>query len=531
MKINQLARVLTLSALAVLSQGCEDFLEKEPLGNVTQGNLFQDPVNAVQAVNGIYDVASWDEGPKYGSGDYVGHMYEWMFGDVLSDNAEKGSTPTDFASIQELKEWRADPGNGPITTLWSHSFTGIARANIVINNVDAGTIDAELKKRLKGEALFLRAYFYFYLVRTFGGVPLFSQSVLPSESAGVQRASIAETYAFIEKDLTDVIALLPEKSAYAAADLGRAIKGAAQAYLARAIMYQLGTVNGNNHTWQDVYDLTSAISGYSLLPNYAAVHQTEGANGPESVFEIQFAPSSEGYGPIKTGTTSNVFQNSRKTFGYGFNNPTQNLYDEFEANDPRRPVTFIRNNDVVLGIVNPIDISENATGYLNRKVAILQPQENKLGDQNIRKFRYADVLLMKAEAAANLGRSAEAVALVNQIRQRARTSTQPKGSTVGSLTYEAAAVPAGTLPDLSASLNGPALLTAIWHERRVELGMEALRYWDLIRTGRYLAILPADVRARCLSRSVTQGAVNPTPLLPIPLVESQTWGITQNPGY
>lgn len=534
MKIKQIARILTVGALASLTLGCQDYLEKEPLGNVTQENLFQDPVNAVQAINGVYDVTSWDEGPKWGNGPYIGHVYEWMFGDVMSDDAEKGSTPSDFDALQELKEWRATPGNAPIAPLWSHNFTGIARANVVINNVDAGSINDELKQRLKGEALFLRAYFYFYLVRTFGGVPLFSERVLPSEAANVQRASIAETYAFIEQDLRAAIELLPEKSGYAAADLGRATKGAAQAYLARAIMYQLGTVNGNNHTWQEVYDLTNAITTggqYSLLPNFAAVHQIEGSNGPESIFEIQFFSSSEGYGPIKTGTTNNVFQNNRKTFGYGFNNPTQNLVNEFEANDPRLPVTVIKNGDVVLGIVNTIDPSENATGYLNRKVAILQPRENKSGDQNIRKFRYADVLLMKAEAAANTNRAAEAVTLVNQVRQRARASTKPKGTTVGSLTYEPANVPAGTLPDLAAGLSGQALLTAIWHERRVELAEEALRYWDLIRTGRYVPGLPPAVQARCLARSITQGVVNPTPLLPIPLVEATTWNIQQNPGY
>ena len=534
MKTAHAARFVALTAMAVLSQGCKSFLDKEPLGTTTQANLFKDPVNAVQAVNAVYDAASWDEGPKWGNGPYTGHMYEWMFGDVLSDDAEKGSTPSDYGDLVKLKTWTADPSNGPLTTLWSHNFTGIARANTVINNIDGGTVSDDLKKRLKGEALFFRAYFYFYLVRTVGGVPLFEQTVLPTDAGNVARASIAQTYAFIEKDLKAAAVLLPEKDDYAAADLGRATKGAANAYLARVIMYQLGTVNGNGHTWLEVYDLTNTVvsSGkYSLYSNYAAIHQTEGENSSESIFEIQFATSPEGYGPIKTGTTNNVFQNNRKTFGYGFNNPTQNLVDEFEPNDPRLLVTVIKDQDVALGIKNVISMSENDTGYLSRKVAILQPAQNKSGGQNIRKFRYADLLLMKAEAAAHLGKSAEAVALVNQVRARARTSTKPSGTTVGSTAYEPANTPAGTLPDLAVGLADQDLLNAIWHERRVELAEESLRYWDLVRTGRYIKSLPAAVQANCLKHVATEASVNPVPLLPIEIVDTQTWGLAQNPGY
>ena len=534
MKTAHAARILALTALAVFSQGCQKFLDKDPLGATTQANLFNDPTNAVQAVNAVYDVASWDQGPKFGIGDYVPQTYEWMFGDVMTDDAAKGSTPSDFQPLIELKGWTVNSGNGPISTLWVHSFTGIARANTVINNIDAGTIDATLKTRLKGEALFLRAYFYFNLVKTFGGVPLFEKAVLPTEAASVTRASIGDTYAFVEKDLKAAATMLPEKSAYAAADLGRATKGAANGYLARAIMYQLGTDNTNKHTWQEVYDLTSTIitsTQYSLLPNYAMIHQTPGENSSESLFEIQFSTSNDGYGPISVGTTSNVFQNNRKTFGYGFNNPTQNLVNEFEPNDPRLEVTIIKNGDSVLGIKNVIDLSENDTGYLSRKVAIIQPANNQSGPQNIRKMRYADILLMKAEAAEQTGKNAEAVALVNQVRARARASTRPPGTTVGTMTYDPANTPAGTLPDIAAGLAGPDLLNAIWHERRVELAEESLRFWDLIRTGRYFGVLPADVATRAMSHSITTGVVNPIPLLPIELNDAQIWHLPQNPGY
>lgn len=535
MKPTHTARLLALTVLAVLSQSCQKFLDKEPLGSLTEASLFNDQTSALQAINGVYDAAAWDQGPKFGTGSYQSQSYEWMFGDLMSDDAEKGSTPSDNPSnIADLKSWAVTPGNGAVTTRWVHTFTGIARANTVIANVDNGTINDDLKKRIKGEALFLRGYLYFTLVETFGGMPLFSTPILPSEAANAKRSTIAETYAFIENDLKTAATLLPEKSGYAAADIGRATKGAANAFLARAIMYQLGTVNGNNHTWQNVYDLTGTVmtsAQYSLLPNYAMIHQTPGENGSESVFEFQYSTSNNDYGPISVGTTSNVFQNNRKTFGYGFNNPTQNLVDEFEANDPRLLVTVIKDGDVVLGIKNTIDRSENDTGYLNRKAAIIKPDVQGAGPQNVRRIRYADVLLTRAEAAARLGKEAEAVTLVNQVRQRARASTKPPGTVVGSLSYDPTNAPAGTLPDLAAGLSGQALLNAIWHERRVELGMEALRYFDLIRTGRYLNVLQPAVRARAQTHLATEASVNPFPLLPIELNDAQTWHLPQNPGY
>ena len=537
MKPTRAAVLLGLLLTTVLTPSCKDFLEKEPLGTTTQDNLFNDPTNAVQAVNAVYDVAAWDQGPKWGdpNGNYVAQTFEWAFGDLMTDDSEKGgSSPSDFLPLIQLKSWNIPPANGLVTTLWVHSFTGIARANTVINNIDAGTIDPALKSRLKGEALFLRAYFYFNLVKGFGGVPLFDKAILPTDAGNVSRATIAQTYAFIEKDLKAAAALLPEKSAYSAADLGRATKGAANGYLARAIMYQLGTVNGNNHTWQEVYDLTSTIinsAQYSLLANYAAIHQNIGENSSESVFEIQFGTDNNTYGPISLGTTNNIFQNNRKTWGYGFNNPTQDLVNEFEANDPRLEVTVIKDNDIVLGILNVVDLTANATGYFNRKAAIIAPNAPEAGPQNIRKIRYADILLMKAEAAAQLNKPTEAIGLVNQVRQRARMSTRPPGTTLGSMSYEPTNIPAGTLPDLAAGLSGQSLLNAIWHERRVEFGEESLRLWDLIRTGRYMGILPADVRARALSHVANETSVNPFPLLPISLNDAQTWKLPQNPGY
>ena len=247
---------------------------------------------------------------------------------------------------------------------------------------------------------------------------------------------------------------------------------------------------------------------------------------------MQTLESTEAWGAIKTGTTANIFQNNRSLWGWGFNNPTQNLVDEFETGDPRLASTAYADGDVVLGIVQEIDFpAENETGYLNRKAALVQPITTKAAGQNIRKFRYADILLMKAEAAFHTGDEASARQILNMIRDRARSSTRPKGSVEGSLTYEpyTAAELDGVLPPVLGTVSGQDLLNAIMHERRVELAMESLRFWDQVRTGTYINSLPADVQGAAQGRTLT--GVNPIPVLPIPLDEVQTWNLEQNPGY
>ncbi len=305
-------------------------------------------------------------------------------------------------------------------------------------------------------------------------------------------------------------------------------------------MYQIGTDNANGKTWQQVYDATNAIinsNQYTLEPNYARIFEMEGENNSESIFELQFASANEGWGPGKTGTANNVIQNNRTTWGWRFNNPTQDFVNEFEARDPRLAVTVYKDGDIVVGEKQEIKASENETGYLNRKAFVekaARPSQSTNSPKNIIKFRYADVLLMQAEAAYHLGKEAEARTLVNQVRDRARNSTQPKGATaVGASEYVPYANMKGVLPAVTAF--GQELLNAIYHERRVELGMEALRFYDLVRTGRYLDALtkkdPTSVsKANAQKRSVP-GVVNPMPVMPIPLNEAQSWNIPQNPGY
>lgn len=516
---------------------CESFLNREPLGQQTNENFYNDPNNAILAINGVYEATSRAEGPSpYG---WLAHNYEFMFGDILSDDAAKGSTPNDYLELKEMEEWRTTAANGSVAAAWTNQYVGIFRANGVIQNIPNATIDEELKVRILAEARFLRGYFYFYLAKIFGGVPLFETQVDPQavQNREVVRATLDETFSFIEADFKAAIEGLPEKSQYEQSDLGRATKGAARSFLARVIMYQTG-LGINGHSWQEVLDLTGDVVNtgeYKLDDNYARLFEVEGENGIESIFEVQAKSNNvangQGTNDQKTGTNENVFQNNRSVWGWGFNNPTQALVDAFEAGDPRLPCTAYGDGSTVLGIVQEVDFpASNETGYLNRKAATLAPNPTKSGDQNIRKIRYADVLMMHAEAAYHLGDEATARDMLNQIRDRARMATKPKGSIEESLTYEA--YPAGekdnVLPEITAS--GTDLLDAIYQERRVEFGMEALRTWDLIRTGRFIESLSAEFQAGAQNHSLT-GYAHPVPVMPIPLAEVDSWGLSQNPGY
>jgi starch-binding outer membrane protein, SusD/RagB family len=560
--MNKIIKFLPVMIILAFAGCSEDFIDLKQQGRLTDQNYFDDDNNAVMFINACYDAISWDEGIYLGV-EQTNHFYEWLFGDVLSDDSKKGSQPDDYQEVRELEEWRAKTSLGFSKSMWMASYKGLFRINMALLRLPDAEISEALKSRLLGEAYFLRAYSYFYLVRVFGGVPLFTEPVKPSEYKETERASIADVYRLIEDDLVEAMERLPEKSEYDDADLGRATKGAARAYLARAIMYQIGMDNSNDHTWQEVFDLTRDIinSGeYELFPNYAAIHEIDGENCSESIFEVQFADNNEGWGTVKAGTTSSVFQGNRtmtyhpaykdeakekgEPEGWGFNTPTQEFVNSYDPNDPRRICTAYGDGEVHHGILQRVDpIYSGGTGYYNRKARIdpdFVPISMKSSPTNIRKMRYADVLLMQAEAAYYQGDEGTARTRVNQVRERARTSTKQKGSSEGKNTYvnyREDELPANLLPDITSS--GQALLEDIWLERRHELGMEGLRYWDLVRTGRYYEALnkkyPDDpsVAERAAQRSIPAGGkvVNPIPVLPIPVSEAVSYGLEQNPGY
>ncbi|NME71194.1 RagB/SusD family nutrient uptake outer membrane protein [Flammeovirga aprica] len=525
--------------MLTLANSCASFLERDPQGQAVDTPVYyDDPENAQMAVNACYQAIAQDQG-------VVAHMQEWMFGEVMTDNSWKGGSDFgDMQDVQMLKEWNAVNINGPSHSAWKTYYQAIHRANTAIKGISPATsFDEELRDQMVGEALFIRAYSYFYLVRLFGPVPLFTEPVSPDQIGTVGRTPVKEVIAQIEADLKMAADYLGNRSEM---DLGRATSGAAQAYHARVIMYDIGIWKSNDHTWQEVYDLTNAVitSGqYTLASNLAQVFEKDGENTSGSIFEVQHTTSNTGWANQNTGSTSPILTAPRGTadikgWGWGFLNPTQDLVDEFEENDPRLEWTAGQNGQFAHGIAQGVAESQFLSGYFPRKMlmdAALRPNEQSDNPQNQRKFRYADVLLMNAEAAYYLGNEGIARQRVNEVRDRARNMTYPKGWSEGSNGYDSRDN-AGALPEVTAS--GTDLLSAIHHERRVELALEGLRFWDLLRTGQYATAIQKD---NIGYREGTTGAnvvgnmnsklLDGVPVLPIPAGEVASFGLTQNPGY
>lgn len=550
--------ILLTSILSLILVSCNDFLDLKPQGQENSGNYMNTETNAIKVINGIYDILSQTEGR--GPDDiWMAHHYDFFFGSIVTDDAVKGSKLSDFPELALIEDFSATTGNSVANAFWIHGFWGVSRCNYAIKNLPDATISESLKKRLLGESYFLRAYHYIYLLHHFGGVPLFTAPLKPSEFGKMPRASIHDTFEFINADLNKAIELLPERSEYTSIDMGRATRGAARAFLAKSLIYQIGIDAESTHTWQEVYDLTGAIinSGeYSLVNNYALLFEYENRNTSESIFEVQAAEGTASDPPTSVGNAYPLFQGNRvanknANVGWGFHNPTQNLVDAFNPTDPRLSCTVYGigfNGEILYGVQMKFESEEQGSNYLNRKATLpFKPSLDKAANKNILIMRYADVLLIHAEAAYYLNNENEARQYLNMIRERARKSSYCKGYVDGN--PEGYIMPTSTpnIPNITAS--GTALLDAIINERRLELAMESNRMWDLIRTGKLVdAISKAKDKDRIgagKNEEVRHGGIAERikehafigrdnkyiPVLPIPLEEVQNWGLKQNPSY
>jgi hypothetical protein len=553
---------ISLIAAALLFFGsCEDFLEERPVAQETTDSFLSDPATAEanfeQMMRAAYSVftiseASWQNNR---------HWFEAMISDWMSDDCQKGGNgPGDMPEMLDMRSWTAIPMNTTVShyeTPWLVGYLGSGRANTILKLLEdyKDNLSEVSYSRMKGEALFIRGYFYFLLAKCFGSVPYYSEPVSTNDYYNPPKATPEELYAYIEADLTEAVSLCPEKNSSAWGSVwtgGRATKGAARAVLARVITMEIG-FGFNGKTWQDVYDQTNAIisSGiYNLLPNYATVFEDEGEMGLESVFEIPCADLGGGYGSPGGNMQQRMttlrpdpdltYGDNTPTGGWGFSNPTNNLYAQFETGDPRRECTIIANGDIFMGDVIPTtDTDICPDGHWSRKYCGPDPRQNTQGEKNMRLVRYAEVLLTHAEACYHTSREAEALTTLQIVRARAQASSGPKGSILGEIdTYP---VPAGTLAGITAT-GGQALLDAIKHERRVEMAIEGQRTWDLIRWGEFenvlsTVIIPGDRFLGSMNPSEAVASYRThlidglVPCLPIPADEVETYGIEQNPGY
>lgn len=561
--------------LIAISISCnEDFLDRPPLGDESADGYFYNDQNAVLAINGCYDVLIQNEGASPDD-VHLKHHYEFVLGESAGNNAHVGSKHSDGQGKiqQKIEYWEAENDNEYVIAWWIKCYVGVQRSNFVLNYLpQSEDVTPELKSRILGEAAFLRAYHFFSLVRHFGGVPLTLATVEPDEYGMVPRASMNEVFGQIDTDLRDAIDRLPNKGEYAADDVGRVTKGAAQALLARVYMYQIGADTQNNKGWGDVYDLTSAVinsGNYALMSNYANVFGNDNENSSESVFEYQSTEGDDNNQPGKTGQNISNYTGPRKAnsdrSGWGFLQPSREFYEWFPNDDPRKSSTLWGeryNGHVLFGEVQTRNTGQMSSEFYQRKFASVDVPvtvTKKSNRYNYRILRYSDVLLMHAEAAYNQGNEAEARAKVNEVRTRARNSTYAMGfTTSGIFTYDPFINPG--VADIAGSVTGQALLDAIWTERRLELALEGYSSWDMIRTGRYvdameiakelyndsgsqyyggidkvddsgMELFTTGIRSRILSRSIDGAGGNKIPLLPIPQYEQDNWGVSQNPGY
>lgn len=469
------------------NSGCDKFLAVDPPYTQDAENFFQTPEDYERALTGAYDLLQ-------------GSFMSLWIGEIASDNAiAGGESVNDSQGLHEIDAMTHGGVNNDLRSLFRWNYAGLTRANYILENQN--NIDFPGKSTIIAEAKFLRAYYYFELVKFFGDVPLIVDKRIGIEEAlTYERTPKAEVYAQIEADLIDAAAVLN----YSAVK-GHASKGAALSLLGKAYLYQNKFAQAAS-----TFDEVISDGGYSLVPSYESMFTAAGENNSETVFDIQYSGlEGGGYGCLicLEGNAAPGFHGIRQYNGpvYGdgnsYNLPTQNLYDAFSPIDPRRGFTILDIDAFIAAQPNPDDITYaigagGHTGYYNNKYIkrigeIGLPDNDLTSPVNYRVIRYSDVLLMAAEAHYQIGNTGLAQQLVNQVRSRAG------------------------IPGIN--LNS---IDDIYRERRFELSGEGHRFFDLVRTGKAASSIPGFQTGK-------------HELFPIPQAEIDLAGgkWAQNPGY
>jgi hypothetical protein len=404
-----LAAVLLAGGLTLA--GC-DFLEKSPKGELTSGNFFQTQDQAVQATNATYSTLR----------DWQVHVFSWLgMTDIASDDATKGSTPSDASFLLELDRKTFGTNNGAFRGTWGGYYTGIYRANVALQNIPSvSDMPQDLRARLMGENRFLRAYYYFFLVRAYGGVPKITEPLQPDEFEQ-GRASADSIYALIERDLNAASANLPARSGYSSDQMGRATKGAAEGLLAKVHLFQEEYGQALEHA-ENVIQGQNGVDQYSLLDDYWTIFRESGEFSSGSVFEIgAVALETGGEGSSQYAQVQGVRGSANN--GWGFNQPSPDLEESYEPGDPRHQATILHPWENLPNEEVMVQVNSNIPNQrYNEKV---QPSAGSPGGSgnntvNIRRLRLADVMLIAAEAAYQEGQEGLARQYLNDVRERAR---------------------------------------------------------------------------------------------------------------
>lgn len=460
--------ILALGATMLFSSSCSDFLVEDVRGQENLDTYFQSEKDAESFLTGCYNAITyhgWWQVENF-----------WLMSDMCSDDLWMGNTTqsqTDYISIAHYQG--VGQSNGTISNYWQYRYKGILRCNIAIERIPEASILDEVKKnRLIAEAKFLRAYFYFELVKNYGGVPIIDGFLLPEEIEGITRSTEAEVYEMVEADLKEVAEILPQRSKYSNADVGRATRGAALGLLGKAQLYQ-----GKFSEAKATLNTIITEGEYQLMDDFGKVWNVNYENNEESLFEVQNAYDETydlgGSLSIVSGNRSGGDQD-----GWAWGTPTANLENAFiEAGDEVRlkwtiikhGASEIAGEDNFAQLVDKqgnqngdgtycVDPAKHKSARLNRK--FYMPLATRPANYNQPKvplnhivLRYADVLLMYAEACNETNDDTNAQKALNEVRNR-----------VG-------------LPNVT--LTGNDLRKAIRAERRLELALEGHRLYDIRR--------------------------------------------------
>lgn len=464
MKKNILTAVAAFCMLTLTISCADDFVDKKPPYSIDSENYFNTKQDYENALIGAYDLLQ---------STYV----NVMLGEIASDNTLcGGESATDVPGFAQIDQMSHTPVNANLKNIWDWMFAGVNRANYILEFKDK--TDFEGKEHILAQAHFLRAYYHFELVKWFGGIPMKGDRRFQvGDELNIPRSSTGEVYAAIEADLIYAIENIQPGTPQ---ETGRITLGAAQALLGKAYLYQ-------NKYAEAAAMLENVIrdGGYVLVTNYNTIFENDNENNSESVFEVQYSDA-EGAGfPCLQCSEGNVAVgfNGPRAFdgpfyesGYSFNVPVQEAYDIYEDGDIRRDVAILNIQDFADANTGWVNANRDTgvlygrgyqhTGFFNRKY-IPRKGDLNLGDQaltnpnNYRAIRYADVLLMAAEAYNKIGNDGKAQEYVNLVRARAFGDNNHNYTDTGN-----------------------SLGDRIWAERRRELMGEGHRFFDLVRTGR-----------------------------------------------
>jgi hypothetical protein len=453
----KIALVMLIVFPVLYSCNDDDFLDRKPLGNATEGDLTAGGFE--EKAFGLYGQIRTQDG--------VANWIRYWFQSIRSDDAQKGSTPTDASALGNVMDnFQYSATQGEFSANWNGHYSLIFACNDLIAAIETSGLTDQGTIINEAEAKAIRGFAYFDLRRDYGEVPIILNKIVVPSDGIKAKSTIPEVDQQIISDLEFAAANLPESWP---AFPGRATKGFANGLLAKLYLYQ-----GNWIKSLEKSELVINSGQYNLDNSYANLFSEAGDNSRESIFEIQFLREAGVNYSNNYWESQGVRGSSTWDLGWGFNVPTENLVNAYEAGDPRKEATilFSGQNDG-FGLMVP-ESPPLAQPYWNKK-AYTTPSarenygENKNHWKNIKILRYADVLLMAAEAANELDNYSKAIDFLERVRERARGTN-------------------AVLPKIT-DMNKAVLRTAIKHERRIELAMEGERFYDLVRWGDAPAVL------------------------------------------